>query len=254
MSFIAVIPARMASTRLPGKPLLDIAGKPMVVRTADQARLSNARRVLVATDDVAIEAAVAQCGIETLLTRPDHPTGTDRLSEVVERLALPDDAIVVNVQGDEPLIDPGLIDAVAAALAARPDAAIATCATPITHAETLFNPNAVKVVCDRNQTALYFSRAPIPWARDAQARDPGSLAPGLPALHHIGLYAYKAGFLKQFPTLAVGPLERFESLEQLRALENGFDITVITTASAPAPGVDTPADLDRVRAIFTNRL
>ena len=254
MSFIAVIPARAASTRLPGKPLLDIGGKPMVVRTAEQAAQSGAKRVIVATDDPAIACVVEEHGFEPLLTRSDHPTGTDRLSEVAARLHLDHDEIIVNVQGDEPLIDPVLVDAVATHLAATPAASIATCAARIHDAATLFNPNAVKVVCNHQGLALYFSRAPIPWARDAFSEDQSSVPPGIPALHHIGLYAYKAGFLEQFPGLPVGPLETFESLEQLRALENGFSIAVMVTDTPPAAGVDTPADLARVRDIFANRL
>jgi 3-deoxy-manno-octulosonate cytidylyltransferase (CMP-KDO synthetase) len=239
---------------LPGKPLLDIAGKPMVVRTAEQAALSRATRVVVATDDPAIQAAVQEHGFEAVLTRADHPTGTDRLSEVAQLLSLADDAIVVNVQGDEPLIDPEHINTVAQLLAQAPDAAIATCATPILQAETLFNPNAVKVVCNRQQRALYFSRAPIPWARDALSDGQQKLAAGIPALHHIGLYAYRVEFLKKFPSLPVGPLETFESLEQLRAMENGYSIVVFTTNTHPAAGVDTEADLIRVREAFINRL
>lgn len=254
MSFIAIIPARAASTRLPGKPLLDIGGKPMVVRTAQQAMLSQATRVVVATDDAHIQAVVRQHGIEAILTSPDHPTGTDRLAEVADLLALDESAIVVNVQGDEPLIDPEHINSVAQLLARAPDAAIATCASPIDDAAVLFNPNAVKVVCSLKQRALYFSRAPIPWARDALADGQQRLAPQLPALHHIGLYAYRVSFLKQFPALPIGPLEQFESLEQLRALENGYSIAVLTTLSHPATGVDTPADLIRVRDVFINRL
>ncbi|HEY9279047.1 MAG TPA: 3-deoxy-manno-octulosonate cytidylyltransferase [Eoetvoesiella sp.] len=254
MKFIAIIPARAASTRLPGKPLLDIAGKPMVVRTAEQAALSDAKRVVVATDDPGILATVQQYGFEAVLTRSDHPTGTDRLSEVAQLLSLTGDTIVVNVQGDEPLIDPAHINGVAELLAKAPDAAIATCATPILQADTLFNPNAVKVVCNRQQRALYFSRAPIPWARDALADGQQRLAAGIPALHHIGLYAYRVDFLNKFPSLPIGALESFESLEQLRALENGFSIAVLTTHSHPAAGVDTEADLARVRDVFINRL
>lgn len=252
MSFIAIIPARAASTRLPGKPLLDIAGKPMVVRTAEQAGRSLASRVVVATDTPDIQAAVRHHGFEALLTRAQHPTGTDRLAEVAESLALADDTIVVNVQGDEPLIDPAQINAVARLLGDNPEAAIATCAAPITDARALFNPNAVKVVRDHRGRALYFSRAPIPWARDALADGGQRLAAGLPALHHIGLYAYRAGFLKRFPSLPVGPLETFESLEQLRALENGYVIMVDLTDAPPTAGVDTEADLARVRQVFAN--
>lgn len=254
MSFIAVIPARAASTRLPGKPLLDIGGKPMVVRTAGQAAQSRAARVLVATDDPAIQAAVAAHGFEAVLTRGDHPTGTDRLAEVARCMGWSDDTIVVNVQGDEPLIDPLQINAVADLLARAGDASMATCAAPITDTAALRNPNVVKVVCDNRQRALYFSRAPIPWARDAWPQGPQGMPPGLPALHHIGLYAYRAGFLKIFPELPAGPLEHFESLEQLRALENGYAIAVLTATEHPAAGVDTEEDLARVRNIFTNRL
>jgi 3-deoxy-manno-octulosonate cytidylyltransferase (CMP-KDO synthetase) len=250
MSFIVVIPARAASTRLPGKPLLDLGGLPMVVRTARQALRSGAQRVLIATDHADIARVAADHGIESLMTRGDHPTGTDRLAEVVGMLGLPDEAIVVNVQGDEPLIDPALVDAVASLLARHPDAAIATCAAPIHDAATLFDPNAVKVVCDTRGRALYFSRAPIPWARDALADGIRRLAPGLPAWHHIGLYAYRAGFLRQFPGLPAGQLEQVESLEQLRALEQGLPILVHRAPAAPTRGVDTPEDLARVRAVF----
>lgn len=254
MSYVAVIPARASSSRLPDKPLLDIAGKPMVVRTAERAVQSNAVRVIVATDDQRIKQAVEQHGFEALMTRANHATGTDRLSEVAEVLRLEDEAVVVNVQGDEPLIDPSLIDSVAKLLVAQPDASIATCAAPIRDSNTLFNPNAVKVVCDANRRAMYFSRAPIPWARDALTAGERVLAPGLPAMQHIGLYAYRVGFLKQYPRLPVGPLEKFESLEQLRAMENGFSIAVLGIEHHPAPGVDTEADLERVRGIFLNRL
>ncbi len=248
--FIVAIPARAASTRLPGKPLIDIAGKPMVVRTAQRASASLAARVIVATDDANIQAIVQRHGFDALLTRNDHPTGTDRLAEVVDRLQLPDEAIVVNVQGDEPLIDPAQINAVAKLLDETPDAAIATCAAAIGGADALFSPNVVKVVRDRRGYALYFSRAPIPWARDALSDGARRLASGLPALHHIGLYAYRAHFLRQFPSLPQGPLESFESLEQLRALENGYAIMVGLAASHPAAGVDTEADLARVRQVF----
>ncbi|MGX5660187.1 3-deoxy-manno-octulosonate cytidylyltransferase [Castellaniella ginsengisoli] len=250
MSFIVIVPARAASTRLPGKQLLDVGGLPMVVRTARQAARSAAGRVLIATDHASIAHAAAEHGIEVLMTRPDHPTGTDRLSEAATALGLHDDDVVVNVQGDEPLIDPALIDAVATLLTRHPDAAIATCAAPILDADTLFDPNAVKVVLGANDRALYFSRAPIPWARDALADGQRRLAPGLPAWLHIGLYAYRAGFLRQFPELPPGRLERVESLEQLRALEQGFPILVHTVDAVPARGVDTPEDLARVRALF----
>lgn len=254
MRFIIIIPARRASTRLPDKPLLDIAGVPMIVRTAQRASKSDAERVIIATDDVAIEQAVKEHGFEVVMTRSDHPTGTDRLAEVAQRLNLTPDTVVVNVQGDEPLIEPTVINRVAELLSRTPDAAIATCACPIADADTLFNPNAVKVVCNLKQSALYFSRAPIPWARDALAQQERQLAPGLPALHHIGLYALRTDFLLAFPQLPVGPLETFEALEQLRALENGYSIVVHKVDSLPAPGVDTADDLERVRQIYLNRL
>ncbi|HLV27890.1 MAG TPA: 3-deoxy-manno-octulosonate cytidylyltransferase [Burkholderiaceae bacterium] len=252
MSFIAVVPARLSSTRLPDKPLLDIGGKPMVVRTAERAQASRAERVIVATDHARIEAAARVHGFEALLTRADHPSGTDRLAEVAVQLSLPDDTVLVNVQGDEPLIDPALIDAVAGLLLRDPQAAMATCASRITDIQTLRNPNAVKVVCNAAGHALYFSRAPIPWARDAFTQEPDALPPGLNALHHIGLYAYRAGFLRQFSSLAQGPLEKWEALEQLRALENGHIIAVHVTDTHPAAGVDTVEDLERVRRLCTS--
>ncbi|MEI2414981.1 3-deoxy-manno-octulosonate cytidylyltransferase [Orrella sp. JC864] len=252
MGFTALIPARAASTRLPDKPLADIAGKPMVVRVAERASASGAQRVVIATDTPRIAQAVREHGYTALLTRPEHPTGTDRLAEAVAQLGLGDEEIVVNVQGDEPLIEPALIDAVARSLADKPWAAIATCACPLADAAALFNPNVVKVVCAADTRALYFSRAPIPWAREALADGGRRLAPGLPALHHIGLYAYRAGFLRAFPALPQGELERFESLEQLRALEHGHAIAVYRASQAPAAGVDTPEDLQRVRAVYAN--
>lgn len=253
MPFIVVIPARLGSARLPGKPLLDIGGLPMVIRTAQQAARSRARRVVIATDDEAIMALARKHGVQAMLTRADHPTGTDRLAEVAEQLNLDPHDRVVNVQGDEPLVDPQNIDAVASLLAAKPDAAIATCAGPITDAQELFDPNVVKVVCSHDQRALYFSRAPIPWARDALMQQERTLASGLPARRHIGLYAYRAGFLRAFPDLRPGPLEAFEALEQLRALENGFTIVVGDVAAGPMPGVDTIDDLQRVRQIVQER-
>lgn len=254
MSFIAVVPARLASTRLPNKPLLDIGGKPMVVRTAERARISSASHVIIATDSKDIETAAANYGFRSLLTRADHPSGTDRLGEVVEMLGLPDEAVLVNVQGDEPLIDPQLINAVAQLLQDSPGAAMATCASRITAPETLFNPNVVKVVCNAAGNALYFSRAPIPWARDAFNETRDQLPPDMGALHHIGLYAYRAGFLRQFGMLPQGPLERLESLEQLRALENGHTIAVHLCATHPEAGVDTVEDLERIRRLCTDRM
>lgn len=221
----------------------------MVVRVAERARESGAARVCVATDDREIAAAVEEAGFEAVLTRADHPTGTDRIAEVVERFGLDDSAIVVNVQGDEPLIEPGLVRAVAALLADTPEAAIATACHPIRSSEEFFDPNAVKVVLDSEGLARYFSRAPVPWARDAFASSK-QLPPGLPCHRHIGVYAYRAAFLRLFPRLAVSPLERFEALEQLRALWHGYAIAVAVRQDAPMPGVDTPEDLARVRALF----
>lgn len=254
MNFIALIPARTASTRLPDKPLADIVGKPMVVRTAERAAQSSASRVYIATDDARVQAVAQAHGLRVLMTRGDHPTGTDRLAEAVEQLGLLDDTIVVNVQSDEPLIEPELIDAVAARLADSPRADIATCACPLTDAQALFDPNVVKLVCATDGRALYFSRAPIPWARDALAGGERVLAEGLPAWHHIGLYAYRASFLRRYPTLPPGALERVESLEQLRAMEHGHIIVVHRAPRPPAVGVDTPADLERVRLIYSKRI
>ncbi|MCC7216604.1 MAG: 3-deoxy-manno-octulosonate cytidylyltransferase [Burkholderiales bacterium] len=253
MSFIVLIPARYASTRLPGKPLADIAGKPMVVRVAEHAQASGAARVVVATDDARVEAAVAAHGIAVCMTRADHPTGTDRLAEAAAALALPDDAIVVNVQGDEPLLDPVLMRRMAEVLGQRPDAAIATACHPIADPAEAFNPNVVKVVLDANGYAMYFSRATIPWARDAFAATRDALPAGLPLYRHYGLYAYRVSFLRAYPRLAPAPVERFEALEQLRALWHGYRIAVEVTHGTPAPGIDTPEDLERVRALFAAR-
>lgn len=254
MSFIAIIPARLASTRLPNKPLADIMGKPMVIRTAEQVKKSGAKAIYIATDSQQIVDVVSAYGFQSLLTKGDHPTGTDRLAEAASLLNLKDGEIVVNIQGDEPLIQPELIDAVALQLQQNVNAAIATAATPYTNDNDFFNPNTVKVVCGLSGQALYFSRAPIPWARDAMQHNPNAMAPNLNALQHIGIYAYRVSFLQQFPHLAKGPLEAYESLEQLRALENGYGICVHISAQAPAQGVDTLADLDKVREIFQNRL
>ncbi|MDI5889810.1 3-deoxy-manno-octulosonate cytidylyltransferase [Halomonas rhizosphaerae] len=247
--FIAVIPARFASSRLPGKPLAEIAGEPMVAHVWRRARESAAARVVVATDDRRVVDALAPCGAEVLLTVADHPSGTDRLAEVAERLGLADDAVLVNVQGDEPLIPPLLIDQVATRLFDDPDASIATLAEPISDVETLFNPNAVKVVRALSGRALYFSRAPIPWDRDAFARRPELLETDA-WLRHIGLYAYRAGFLAEYRDWAPSPLERLEQLEQLRALHHGHAIQV-ALARVPHPaGVDTEEDLARVRELM----
>ena len=251
--FTVVIPARQASTRLPGKMLADLAGTPMVVRVGQQAAASGALDVIIATDDPVIARVASGFGIKTILTRVDHPSGTDRLSEAVCALELPDEAIVVNVQGDEPLIDPELIRQVAHLLAQEPLAAMATCATPLRDTEHFFNPNIVKVVCDIHGHALYFSRAPIPWDRDAHAAVEQVLSSPTQALHHIGLYAYRVSFLKKFPTLSRGVLEGIESLEQLRALEHGYKIAVLHTPTHPGAGVDTQADLVRVRGILATQ-
>ena len=249
MSFTVLIPARYASSRLPGKPLADLGGKPMVVRVAERARESGARRVVIATDDPRIEAAAAAHGAPAVMTRPDHASGTDRLAEAALLLGLPDDEIVVNVQGDEPLLDPALMRRVAAALAAHADAAIATACHPIDRADEAFNPNIVKVVLDARNYALYFSRAPIPWARASFGAAQPTLPAGLPLYRHCGLYAYRVAFLRQFPTLAIAPIEMFEALEQLRALWHGHRIIVEIAHGTPAPGVDTPEDLARVREL-----
>jgi len=248
--FTVLVPARYASTRLPGKPLADIGGKPMVVRVADRARESGADRVVIATDDERVMAAARAYGVEALMTRADHPTGTDRLAEAAALLGLSPDAIVVNVQGDEPLLEPALIRRMAELLARHADASIATACHPIDDAAEAFNPNVVKVVRDANGYALYFSRATIPWARDAFAAGRDALPEGLPIHRHYGLYAYRVGFLATFPALAPAPIERFEALEQLRALWHGHRIVVDVTMGTPAPGVDTPEDLERVRAIY----
>jgi len=248
--FTVVIPARYASSRLPGKVLADIAGKPMVVRVAERARDSGAHQVLVAADNVAIFEAVERHGFSAMMTRIDHASGTDRIAEVVERLALEPDAIVVNVQGDEPLIEPGLVRAVAGLLEDAPEVAIATACHPIEDAAEMFNPNVVKVVLDSAGLARYFSRAPIPWARDAFSQSSATLPHGLPCYRHIGIYAYRARFLKIYPRLAHSPLERFEALEQLRALWHGYAVAVAVRHDAPQAGVDTEEDLGRVRALF----
>jgi 3-deoxy-manno-octulosonate cytidylyltransferase (CMP-KDO synthetase) len=257
--FIVVVPARLASTRLPNKPLADIDGLPMVVRVAERARASGAVRVVVATDAPQVYQVVRTHGYECVMTSPSHPSGTDRLAEVAAHFGWPDDAVIVNVQGDEPLIEPALIRDVARHLVARPDCAIATLAHPIADPADVFNPNVVKTVLDARGIALYFSRAPIPWARDAYAADwpdvgaLGRRTPPFPVYRHIGLYAYRAAFLRSYPSLQQAPIEQAEQLEQLRALWHGERIAVLITDHAPAPGVDTAADLDKVRAIYALR-
>lgn len=252
MDFRVVIPARYASTRLPGKPLADIAGKPMVVRVCDAAARSRPGEIVVATDDRRVLEAVAAHGYPAMLTRPDHPSGTDRIAEVARARGWRDDEIVVNVQGDEPLIDPALIATVAQALASDAKAAVATAAHAIDNIADFMNPNVVKVVTAANGHALYFSRAPIPWHRDGLAASRDRLPAGFMPLRHVGLYAYRVGFLHRYGTLAVAPVEACESLEQLRALWHGFPIRVVDCAHAPASGVDTAEDLERVRSLFAS--
>lgn len=225
----------------------------MVVRVADRARMSGAARVVIATDDERIQAAAREHGHEVVMTRADHPTGTDRLAEAALQLGLDDASIVVNVQGDEPLLAPALIRIVADTLTTHDDAAIATACHPIEDTSEAFNPNIVKVVLDHAGYALYFSRATIPWARDAFAAGRDHLPSGMPLYRHYGLYAYRVGFLKQFPSLSVAPPEQFEALEQLRALWHGYRIAVAVTHGAPAPGVDSAADLERVRSLIAPR-
>lgn len=251
-AFCALIPARLASTRLPNKPLADLGGKPMVVRVAEQALRSGAQRVVVAADAPAIVDACAAHGVEAVLTRTDHLSGSDRLAEACALLGLDGDTLVVNVQGDEPLIDPALVRASAELLAAHPECEVATAAHAIEAPADFANPNVVKVVLDQQQRALYFSRAPIPWWRDGSQANAPALPPATTgaALRHIGLYAYRAGYLRRFPQLSPAPLEQLESLEQLRVLWHGGRIAVYIAATAPAPGVDTPEDLARVRAFF----
>ncbi|MEY4753056.1 MAG: hypothetical protein RJA44_731 [Pseudomonadota bacterium] len=249
MSYTVLIPARLASTRLPNKPLADIAGLPMVVRVAQRAALSGAAQVVVAADAAETVAACERHGVRALLTRSDHATGSDRLAEACELLGLPDDGVVVNVQGDEPLIDPALIDACARLLRERPECVMSTAAHPIDNVEEFRNPNVVKVVLDAAGRALYFSRAPMPWWRDGYAAGITTLAQPLP-LRHIGLYGYSVGFLRRYPSLPPSALEQIESLEQLRVLWHGERIAVHVSQERPGPGVDTPEDLERVRRLL----
>jgi 3-deoxy-manno-octulosonate cytidylyltransferase (CMP-KDO synthetase) len=248
MKFTVIIPARLASTRLPNKPLADLGGKPMVVRVAERAAESGAARIIVATDHPDIAAACQAHGVEVAMTRADHPSGTDRIAEVARALNLAPGEVVVNLQGDEPLIDPALLAACAARIAAG--VPMATCAHPIADAADVFNPNVVKVVLDKAGRALYFSRAAIAWHRDGFARTQQALPPGYAPLRHIGLYAYSSEFLQLYPSLEPAPLESVEALEQLRVLWHGYPIAVHLTDSAPAAGVDTPEDLARVRAHY----
>ncbi len=254
VKFKAVVPARYASTRLPAKPLLDLDGKPMVARVAERAVLSGADEVWVATDHPEVVKAAEASGLSVLLTRADHPTGTDRLAEVVELRGWSDDTIVVNVQGDEPLIDPALVARTAQQLA-ESGADIATVAHSVDNPADFFAPNVVKVVCKANGDAMYFSRAPIPFARDhfAQDKDRASLPSGFIACRHIGLYAYRAGFLRAYAKLTPSPVEGFEALEQLRALWHGYRISVLVADHLPMPGVDTPEDAARMQEWFSKK-
>ncbi len=265
VDFHVVIPARFASSRLPGKPLLPIAGKPMVVRVAEQAAKSGAQQIWIASDHHPIIAAVHEHGFKACLTRAHHASGTDRIAEVAEQHDWPDDTIVVNVQGDEPLMPPQLIRDVAQHLHDHPECAMATACHPSHDEATLRNPNVVKVVLDKHGHALYFSRAPIPWPRDAFAHSPAASASpqadvrenrsfpeSLFVLRHIGIYAYRAAFLRTFRSLEPAAMERAEALEQLRALWHGFKIGVTVTADAPPGGVDTEEDLRVARELFAS--
>jgi 3-deoxy-manno-octulosonate cytidylyltransferase (CMP-KDO synthetase) len=252
LKFTVLIPARLGSTRLPNKPLADLGGVPMVVRVAQRilslVSPANQMRVVVAGDSPEIISACLAHGIEAVLTRTDHPSGSDRLAEACNILQLNDDEIVVNVQGDEPLIEPTLVHAVANLLVQNPQAPMSTAAHPIKEWAEFANPNVVKVVLDAQSCALYFSRAPIPHLRDpVSAHELPCPAP----LRHIGIYGYRVGFLRQFPKLTQAPLEIIEALEQLRAMWHGYRIAVYVTAHAPGPGVDTPEDLERVRLLYT---
>jgi len=248
-AFTVIVPARLASTRLPHKPLADIHGLPMVVRVAQRAALSNATQVVVAADSIEIVQACQAHGVRAMLTQVDHPSGSDRLAEASALLGLSPNDVVVNVQGDEPLINPELINQVAELLVQRPTASMSTAAHEIHELAEFTNPNVVKVVIDQAQLALYFSRAPIPWWRDGFAKGIQSLPQPAP-LRHIGIYAYRVGFLQSFPTLQAAPIETGEALEQLRALWHGYKIAVHITPDVPGPGVDTPEDLERVRALY----
>lgn len=249
MKFTVLVPARLKSTRLPRKVLADLGGVPMVVRVARRAAASGAARVVVAADDDEIVQACRTHAVDCVLTDPEHPTGSDRLAQACALLGLQGDDAVVNVQGDEPLIDPALIDACAALLASRPECVMSTAAHEIDHVDELLNPNVVKVVLDGSARALYFSRAPIPWWRDGHAQGVRHLPQPAP-LRHIGIYGYRASFLRRFPQLPPSPLEAIESLEQLRVLWHGERIAVHVSHTRPGPGIDTPEDLARVRQLL----
>ncbi|GAB4353585.1 MAG: 3-deoxy-manno-octulosonate cytidylyltransferase [Methylohalobius crimeensis] len=243
-SFKVVIPARYASSRLPGKPLLELAGRPMIAHVCEQALQAGAEAVVVATDDERIGAAAETAGVTAILTDAAHASGTERIQEVVRRMGWREDEIVVNWQGDEPLLAPELVHHLAESLAGHPRAAMATLATPAT-AEEVFSPHAVKVVMDHDGCALYFSRAPIPWCRDGFAQSPPRV-PDESHWRHIGVYAYRAGLLHRYVNWSPAPLEKVEALEQLRVLWHGERIFVVTVSHAPEAGVDTPADISRV--------
>ncbi|MDD2893163.1 MAG: 3-deoxy-manno-octulosonate cytidylyltransferase [Halothiobacillaceae bacterium] len=247
-SYKLVIPARYASTRLPGKPLLEIAGKPLVQHVLEAAKRSQAEQIVLATDDARIAETGQRLGVQVVMTSPDHSTGTDRLAEVVQTMGWADDAVVVNLQGDEPLIPPSLLNRLAANLLQLPQAGIATLCTPIHHARDMFDPHVVKVVRDRYGFALYFSRAPIPWERDQFGVEDGAAHEH--GFRHLGLYAYRAGFLRDFATWPEAPIEGLEKLEQLRALWHGVRIHVDVVDEPPGHGVDTEEDRQRVAALL----
>lgn len=251
--FYVVIPARYGSTRLPGKPLLEIAGKPMVIWVVESAMRSGAKQVVVATDDVRVLDIVHQYGYAAVMTREDHVSGTDRIAEVVMKQGWSDDAIVLNVQGDEPLINVSLMVEVINALDSSKEAVMATACHAINNKADFVNPNIVKVVLDSQGHALYFSRAPIPYPRDTFTSD-SLLPPQMPAYRHVGIYAYRAGFLKKYASISPSKIEEFECLEQLRVLHHGYKIAVSVTANAPAIGVDTPDDLASVRKLMSKNL
>lgn len=251
LRFKVVIPARYASTRLPGKPLLNIAGKPMIAHVCQRALEADAEQTIVATDDERIFQAVCELGIKAVMTRPDHQSGTERIAEVAQLCGWADSEIIVNLQGDEPLIPPAIIREVAAALAGQQQAGIATLAAKIINTEEIFNPNAVKVVLNKAGYALYFSRAPIPWERDAFTLSDRNPSGKLPYLRHIGLYAYRVDFLNRYCSWDASPLESVEALEQLRILWHGQEVLVKIVDQSPEGGVDTQEDLRRVERVLS---
>ena len=255
MSFSIIIPARFGSSRFPGKPLAMLAGKPMIQHVYERANESEAKRVIIATDDQRIADAATAFGAEVCMTSSDHPSGTDRLQEVVKKLGFYADDIVVNVQGDEPLIPASIINQVAHNLMATPEAGIATLSEPINDIEALLNPNVVKVVADVRGMAMYFSRAPIPWPRDAfrADRDEWEMPEGYSWQRHIGMYAYRVKLLNDFVTWAPAPIEKTESLEQLRALYHGVGIHIEEAIETPPAGVDTPEDMERLQQLLDSQ-